>query len=472
MNNLKPIVDQERPKVYIETYGCQMNVNDSEVILSILQKNGYALTENMDRADVILANTCSIRDNAEQRIWGRIEQFRLQKKRNPQVVIGIVGCMAERLKDKLLEKVDLVAGPDAYRSLPALLRDIRPDSPQINVLLSREETYADISPVRLDRNGVSAYISIMRGCNNVCSYCVVPYTRGAERSRDPYSIVREARELFENGYKEVNLLGQNVDSYLWKECRDGAAEGVSAGDAKEGEVVNFARLLEMVAAISPELRVRFSTSHPKDISDEVISTIAAHENICRHIHLPVQSGSSRILEKMRRKYDREWYLERVAKIREVMPDCGLSTDVIAGFCSETEQDHQDTLSLFEQVCFDSAFMFQYSERPGTLASRHYPDDVPPEVKTARLNEIIALQTKMSLRSNQKDMGKTFKVLIEGPSKRNPDDLCGRAGNNKMCVFPSMAAERATQGLAPLGAGNYVNVKVVDCTSATLICKIV
>lgn len=456
MNNLKPIVDQERPKVYIETYGCQMNVNDSEVILSILQKNGYALTEDMDRADVILANTCSIRDNAEQRIWGRIEQFRLQKKRNPQVVIGIVGCMAERLKDKLLEKVDLVAGPDAYRSLPALLRDIRPDSPQINVLLSREETYADISPVRLDRNGVSAYISIMRGCNNVCSYCVVPYTRGAERSRDPYSIVREARELFENGYKEVNLLGQNVDSYLWKGC----------------EVVNFARLLEMVAAISPELRVRFSTSHPKDISDEVISTIAAHENICRHIHLPVQSGSSRILEKMRRKYDREWYLERVAKIREVMPDCGLSTDVIAGFCSETEQDHQDTLSLFEQVCFDSAFMFQYSERPGTLASRHYPDDVPPEVKTARLNEIIALQTKMSLRSNQKDMGKTFKVLIEGPSKRNPDDLCGRAGNNKMCVFPSMPAERATKGLAPLGAGNYVNVKVVDCTSATLICEIV
>ncbi len=456
MNNLKPIVDQERPKVYIETYGCQMNVNDSEVILSILQKNGYALTEDMDRADVILANTCSIRDNAEQRIWGRIEQFRLQKKRNPQVVIGIVGCMAERLKDKLLEKVDLVAGPDAYRSLPALLRDIRPDSPQINVLLSREETYADISPVRLDRNGVSAYISIMRGCNNVCSYCVVPYTRGAERSRDPHSIVREARELFENGYKEVNLLGQNVDSYLWKEC----------------EVVNFARLLEMVAAISPELRVRFSTSHPKDISDEVISTIAAHENICRHIHLPVQSGSSRILEKMRRKYDREWYLERVAKIREVMPDCGLSTDVIAGFCSETEQDHQDTLSLFEQVCFDSAFMFQYSERPGTLASRHYPDDVPPEVKTARLNEIIALQTKMSLRSNQKDMGKTFKVLIEGPSKRNPDDLCGRAGNNKMCVFPSMAAERATQGLALLGAGDYVNVKMVDCTSATLICEIV
>ncbi len=477
MNNLKPIIDEARPKVYIETYGCQMNVNDSEVILSILQENGYALTDDMDRADVILANTCSIRDNAEQRIWGRIEQFRLQKKRNPQVVIGIVGCMAERLKDKLLEKVDLVAGPDAYRSLPALLRDIRPDSPQINVLLSREETYADISPVRLDRNGVSAYISIMRGCNNVCSYCVVPYTRGAERSRDPYSIVREARELFENGYREVNLLGQNVDSYLWKGCREEAGECTSdgnklkcSGDNAGGETVNFARLLEMVAAISPELRIRFSTSHPKDISDEVIRTIASHDNICRHIHLPVQSGSSRILEKMRRKYDREWYLERVEKIREIMPDCGLSTDVIAGFCSETEQDHQDTLSLFEQVCFDSAFMFQYSERPGTLASRHYPDDVPPEVKTARLNEIIALQTRMSLKSNRKDIGKTFRVLVEGSSKRNADDLCGRAGNNKMCVFPSMAAERTARGLTPLKAGDYVDVEVADCTSATLICR--
>ncbi len=492
MNSLRPIADESRPKVYIETYGCQMNVNDSEVILSILQKEGYALTEDMDKADVILANTCSIRDNAEQRIWGRIEQFRLQKKRDPKVVIGIVGCMAERLKDKLLEKVDIVVGPDAYRSLPALLRDVRPDSPQINVLLSREETYADISPVRLDRNGVSAYISIMRGCNNVCSYCVVPYTRGAERSRDPHSIVREARELFENGYKEVNLLGQNVDSYLWKECRaedaregiqgvsedvaEGAQEGVSAGvtgGAQEGgEVVNFARLLEMVAAISPDLRVRFSTSHPKDISDEVIRTIAAHENICRHIHLPVQSGSSTMLEKMRRKYDREWYLERVAKIREIMPDCGLSTDVIAGFSGETEQDHKDTLTLFEQVCFDSAFMFQYSERPGTLASRHYPDDVPPEVKTARLNEIIALQTRMSLKSNQRDLGKTFKVLVEGPSKRNAEDLCGRAGNNKMCVFPSESASRKAKGLSPLKAGDYVTVKVQDCTSATLICKIV
>ena len=454
MNSLKPIFDEKKPRVYIETYGCQMNVNDSEVILSVLQENGYSLTEDMNKADVILCNTCAIRDNAEQRIWGRIEQFRLQKRRNPAVVIGIVGCMAERLKDKLLEKVDLVAGPDSYRSIARMVADVRPDSPQINVLLSRDETYSDISPVRLDKNGVSAYISIMRGCNNACSYCVVPYTRGAERSRDPHSIVREAVELFGNGYKEVNLLGQNVDSYLWK-----SAEGN----------VNFAKLLEMVSAVSPELRVRFSTSHPKDISDEVLLTMAAHENICRHIHLPVQSGSSTMLEKMRRKYDREWYLERVAKIREIMPDCGLSTDVIAGFSGETEQDHQDTLSLFREVCFDSAFMFQYSERPGTLASKKYPDDVPPQVKTARLNEIIELQTRMSLESNRRDLGKRFRVLVEGASKRNGEDLCGRAGNNKMCVFPAAEAERKALGLQPLKAGDYVTVEVKDCTSATLLC---
>ena len=454
MNSLKPIFDEKKPRVYIETYGCQMNVNDSEVILSVLQENGYSLTEDMNKADVILCNTCSIRDNAEQRIWGRIEQFRLQKRRNPAVVIGIVGCMAERLKDKLLEKVDLVAGPDSYRSIARMVADVRPDSPQINVLLSKDETYSDISPVRLDKNGVSAYISIMRGCNNACSYCVVPYTRGAERSRDPHSIVREAVELFRNGYKEVNLLGQNVDSYLWK-----SAEGN----------VNFAKLLEMVSAVSPELRVRFSTSHPKDISDEVLLTMASHENICRHIHLPVQSGSSTMLEKMRRKYDREWYLERVAKIREIMPDCGLSTDVIAGFSGETEQDHQDTLSLFREVCFDSAFMFQYSERPGTLASKKYPDDVPPQVKTARLNEIIELQTRMSLESNRRDLGKRFRVLVEGASKRNGEDLCGRAGNNKMCVFPAAEAERKALGLQPLKAGDYVTVEVKDCTSATLLC---
>ena len=441
MRNIRPVKDPSRRKVYIETYGCQMNVNDSEVILSILQDAGYALTEDIEQADVILANTCSIRDNAEQRIWGRIDQFKIQKKKRPGVVIGIVGCMAERLKDELLKAVDIVAGPDSYRSMPELLEAAAPDSPQINVLLSHEETYADISPVRLDKNGISAFISIMRGCNNVCSYCIVPYTRGRERSRDAHTIVREARELWENGYKEVTLLGQNVDSYKW-------------------EGVNFAKLLEMVAAVNPELRVRFSTSHPKDISDEVIYTMARHENICRHIHLPVQSGSSVMLEKMRRKYDRDWYLERVEKIRNVMPDCGITTDVIAGFSGETEQDHQDTLTLMEKVMFDSAFMFAYSERPGTLASKKYPDDIPYEVKTARLNEIIALQGRMSLKSNEKEIGKVHKVLVEGPSKKNPSELCGRAGSNKMCVFPS-------RGEKP---GDYCIVKVVSVTSATLICN--
>ena len=448
--NIRPVVDPSKPKVYIETYGCQMNVNDSEVILSILQDEGYVLTDNIDEADIILANTCSIRDNAEQRVWGRIDQFRLQKRKRDGVIIGIVGCMAERLKTKLLEghEVDLVAGPDAYRSLPQLIRDITPDSPQINVLLSHEETYADISPVRMDKNGISAFISIMRGCNNVCSYCVVPYTRGAERSRDPETIVREAQELFDNGYKEVTLLGQNVDSYLWKD---------SANPSKN---VNFAQLLEKVAKISPELRVRFSTSHPKDISDEVIYTMAIYENICRHIHLPVQSGSSIMLEKMRRKYNREWYLERVRKIRSVLPDCGITTDVIAGFSGETEQDHQDTLSLMEHVVFDSAFMFAYSERPGTLASKKYPDDIPYEEKTRRLNEIIALQGRMSLKSNEREIGRRLTVLVEGPSKKNPDELCGRASSNKMCVFPS-------RGEKP---GDYCTVEVVSVTSATLKCK--
>ena len=442
---IRPIIDPSRPKVYIETYGCQMNVNDSEVILSILQDAGYVLTENIEEADVILANTCSIRDNAEQRIWGRIDQFKIQKKKREGVVIGIVGCMAERLKDKLLTAVDLVAGPDSYRSLPSLLEAVAPGSPQINVLLSHEETYAEISPVRLDKNGVSAFISIMRGCNNVCSYCVVPYTRGAERSRDPETILREAKELFENGYKEITLLGQNVDSYRWENPKGN---------------VSFAQLLEAVAKISPELRVRFSTSHPKDISDEVIYTMAMYENICKHIHLPVQSGSSIMLEKMRRKYNREWYLERVKKIRSVIPDCGLTTDVIAGFCGETEQDHKDTLTLMEEVVFDSAFMFAYSERPGTLASRKYPDDIPYETKTARLNEIIALQGRMSLKSNEKEIGKVQKVLVEGPSKKNPDELCGRASSNKMCVFPSRGEK----------AGDYCYVQVESVTSATLICK--
>ena len=437
-------------KIYIETYGCQMNVGDSEVIFSILGKEGYERTESMDEPDVILANTCSVRDNAEQRIWGRIEVFHKQKEKRSGVVVGIVGCMAERLKDKLLDthKVDLVAGPDSYRTLPTLLKDIAPDKPQINVMLSHEETYADIVPVRTDRNGVSAFISIMRGCNNVCSYCVVPYTRGAERSRDPQTIVDEARDVFGKGYKEVTLLGQNVDSYNWKPA--------------DGEGCDFPKLLEMVARISPRLRVRFATNHPKDISDELIGTMARYDNICNHIHLPVQSGSDRLLEKMRRRYTAEWYLERVAKIREVLPGCGITTDVIAGFCSETEEDHQQTLELFRKVGFDYAYMFYYSERPGTLAARHYPDDVPLDVKTRRLNEIIALQSELSLKSNQNDIGKTFKVLVEGPSKKNPDELCGRSGSNKMCVFPGCGHK----------AGDYVDVKVLSCTSATLIGKLV
>ena len=435
-------------KIYIETYGCQMNVVDSEVIFAIMAKEGYERTESMDEADIILANTCSVRDNAEQRIWGRIELFHTQKKKRPEVIVGIVGCMAERLKDKLTDtgKVDLVAGPDSYRAIPELIRNITPDKPQVDVLLSHEETYADIVPVRTDKNGVSAFISIMRGCNNVCSYCVVPYTRGAERSRDPETILSEARDVFSRGYREVTLLGQNVDSYLWK-CDAGT--------------VTFAQLLESVSEISPELRVRFATNHPKDISDDLIEAMARHDNICKHIHLPVQSGSDRLLEKMRRRYTREWYLERVRKIREVLPGCGITTDVIAGFCSETEEDHQDTLSLFSEVGFDYAFMFNYSERPGTLAARKYPDDVPLEVKTRRLNEIISLQNELSLKSNQADIGKTFTVLVEGPSKKNPDELCGRTGSNKMCVFPDKVHK----------AGDYVDVTVLSCTSATLICKL-
>ncbi len=432
-------------KVYIETYGCQMNVNDTEVIFAILAKAGYERTTEMEEANLIMANTCSVRDNAEQRIWGRIEQFNIQRKKRPGTLVGIVGCMAERLKDELLEthKVDLVVGPDAYRSLPRLLEAISPDSPQIDVLLSRDETYADITPVRTDKNGVSAFISIMRGCNNVCSYCVVPYTRGVERSRDAHSIVREACDLFQRGYKEVTLLGQNVDSYRWED-------------------VNFAALLRMVAEINPALRVRFSTSHPKDISDEVIETMAAYPNICKHIHLPVQSGSSRMLEKMRRKYDREWYLERISKIRSLIPDCGLTTDVIAGFCSETEEDHRQTLSLMDEVGFDWAFMFAYSERPGTLAARNYPDDVPPEVKTRRLNEIIEHQNVKGLESYRRDIGKTLEVLVEGTSKRDSGMLCGRASSNKMCVFPA----------GDLKVGDYAKVVVRDATSATLICDLV
>ena len=428
-------------KVYIETYGCQMNVADTEVVFSILGREGYARTEEIGEADVIMANTCSVRDNAEQRIRGRIEQFNVYRKARPEVVVGILGCMAERLKDALLEsgKVDIVAGPDAYRSLPRLLAAASQGHPQIDVLLSREETYGDIAPVRVDKNGVSAFISIMRGCNNVCSYCVVPYTRGAERSRDPRTIVHEACACAQQGYREITLLGQNVDSYRFGEY-------------------DFARLLAMVAESVPALRIRFSTSNPQDISDAVLETMAAHCNICRHIHLPVQSGSDRMLEKMRRRYTREQYLDRVAKIRALMPDCAISTDVIAGFCSETEDDHRDTLTLFEEVGFDAAFMFQYSERPGTLAAKKYPDDVPPQVKTRRLEEIIALQNRLSLESNRRDVGKTFRVLVEGPSKRNPAELCGRNSQNKMCVWPDTVHR----------AGDFVDVKIKDCSQATLL----
>lgn len=429
--------------VYIETYGCQMNVADTEVIFSILTAKGYSRCESIDTADIIMANTCSVRDNAEQRILGRIDQFVLQRKNRP-VIIGILGCMAERMKEQLLSsgKVDIVAGPDAYRRLPELLEAVSDGHPQIDVILSREETYADIAPVRIDKNGVSAFISIMRGCNNVCSYCVVPYTRGVERSRDPHSIVREACECLHKGYKEVTLLGQNVDSYKYEDS-------------------SFAALLEMVAGIDPSLRVRFSTSNPQDISDEVIETMAKYPNICHHIHLPVQSGSNRILEKMRRRYSREWYLNRVAKIREVIPDCAITTDVIAGFCSETLQDHEDTLSLFRQVGFDAAYMFYYSERPGTLAAKKYPDDVCLEEKTRRLNEIIDLQNTLSLESNRKDIGKTFEVLVEGASKKGGKQLSGRTGTNKVCVWEDSVHK----------AGDYVKVKVKDCTQATLLCEL-
>ena len=450
--SVKPLRDNTLPQVFIETYGCQMNVNDSEVVLSVLQRAGYSICDHLKDADIILINTCSIRDNAEQRVWGRLDVFLQEKKSRKGVIVGVLGCMAERLKEELLRHpaVDIVAGPDAYRDIPKLIAALKSDAgKQINTLLSHEETYADISPVRMDKNGVSAFISIMRGCNNMCSYCVVPYVRGAERSRDPESIIREAQELFDNGYKEVSLLGQNVDSYNWTDPDNPTRS------------VNFAQLLERVALIDPMLRVRFSTSHPKDMGNGVLYTMAMYPNICNHIHLPVQSGSNAMLLKMNRKYTRESYLERVAKIREVLPDCTISTDIIAGFCGETEQDHRDTLSLMEAVRFDSAFMFQYSERPNTKAARHFPDDVPPEVKTRRLNEIIELQNRLSLESNQKTLGKTFDVLIEGISKRSDRQLIGRTPQNKVCVFD---AEGHT-------IGGYAKVRIHSCTSATLMAKI-
>ena len=451
-SSVKPVLNSEVPQVFIETYGCQMNVNDSEVVLAMLQQAGYSLCDSINKANVILVNTCSIRDNAEQRIWGRLDVFLQEKKKRKDVVVGVLGCMAERLKDQLLKHpaVDIVAGPDTYRDIAKLLDGLRSGEKQINTMLSAEETYADISPVRMDKNGVSAFVSIMRGCNNMCSYCVVPYTRGRERSRDPHSIVREAQELFNNGYKEITLLGQNVDSYKW------------VNKENPSEEVNFAQLLELVALISPELRVRFSTSHPKDMGNGVLYTMAMYPNICNHIHLPVQSGSDVMLEKMNRKYDRAKYLERVQKIREILPDCAISTDIIAGFCGETLEDHMDTLSIMKEVRYDSAFMFQYSMRPNTKAWRHFTDDVPLEEKTRRLNEIIELQNSMALEANQKCLGKEYEVLIEGTSKRDKNQLIGRTQQNKVCVFDGKGHK----------IGDYVTVKVNSCTSATLLAEIV
>lgn len=444
IKDLRPVSGDGR-KIYIETYGCQMNVNDSEVVLSIMQDDGFRYIDDVAAADVILVNTCSIRDNAEQRIWGRLRELKQYKKRNKSLLVGIIGCMAERLKEELIEKeslVDIVAGPDSYRDLPRLVRQASDGATAVNVLLSREETYAEISPVRIDKNGVSAFISIMRGCNNICSYCVVPFTRGIERSRNPRTIINEARELFAAGYKEVTLLGQNVNSFRW--------EG-------SGEVTDFPSLLAAVAQISPLLRVRFSTSHPKDLSDEVLHTMVKYPNLCRAIHLPAQSGSTRILQLMNRKYTREWYLERIEAIKRLLPDCAVSTDIIAGFCTESDEDHQQTMSLMEEVGYEFAYMFKYSERPDTKAARHYKDDVPDDVKTERLTQIINLQNELSLRSNRRDVGKEFEVLVEGVSKRSGAQLFGRTSQNKVVVFDR----------AGYDVGDYVTVKIEDCSSATL-----
>ena len=451
---------------YIESYGCQMNFSDSEIVASILSDAGMHHTTDYHRADVILINTCAIRDNAEQRVRNRLAQFQALKKEKRNLTIGVLGCMAERLKKKLLEEekiVDVVAGPDAYRDLPKLLATADEGQKAINTLLSREETYGDISPVRLQSNGVSAFISIMRGCDNMCSFCVVPFTRGRERSRQPDSIVSEARALFEAGYREVTLLGQNVDSYLW--FGGGAKKDFGKLSAEEqGRAIRFADLLALVAEVSPELRIRFSTSNPQDMTRDVIETMARYENICNYIHLPVQSGSSRMLKKMNRGYSREEYLEKIGMIRSIIPDCGISSDIIAGFCSESEEDHRLTLSIMEEVKYDMNYMFYYSERPGTLAARKYEDDVPLEVKKRRLSEIIELQQKHSLERNRQDAGKTFKVLVEGLSKKSREELAGRNDQNKMIVFRGSLSEYP--------AGSYVNVKVDDCSSATLMGHIV
>ncbi len=453
----------KKRKLYIESYGCQMNFSDSEIVASILHKEGFDTTSDIALADVVFLNTCSIREKAEQTVRKRLAQINTHKKQRPEMLVGVLGCMAERLKTKLLEEekiVDLVAGPDAYRDLPALIAQVDEGQKAVNTFLSREETYADISPVRLNSNGVTAFISIMRGCDNMCTFCVVPFTRGRERSRDPHSIVTEAVDLFNHGYREVTLLGQNVDSYKWSEEENNKAYLERKGIEN---VVNFAGLLEMVAQVSPLLRVRFSTSHPKDITDEVLHTMARHENICKNIHLPVQSGNSRILDMMGRGYTREWYLQRVQRIREILgEDCGITSDMITGFCTETDEEHRETLSLMEYVKYDFAFMFFYSERPGTLAAKKFVDDIPEEIKKRRLQEIIQLQTELSLKRNQRDVGKVHQVLIEGYSRKSEDFLQGRNTANKVVVFPKENFEK----------GQYINVLVHDCTAATLLGKAV
>ncbi len=450
-------------KLYIESYGCQMNFSDSEIVASILQNEGFDTTSNVEVADVILLNTCSIRDKAEQTVRNRLLHLNGLKKNNPDLLVGVLGCMAERLKSKLLEEekiVDLVAGPDAYRDLPTLIAKVDDGQKAVNTFLSREETYADISPVRLNSNGVTAFISIMRGCDNMCTFCVVPFTRGRERSRDPHSIVKEARDLFERGYREVTLLGQNVDSYKWSEAENNKA-WIEKKNASN--IVNFADLLDMVAQVSPLLRIRFSTSHPKDITDDVLHTMARHSNICKSIHLPVQSGNSRILDLMNRGYSREWYLNKVQRIREILgDDCSISSDMITGFCTETEEEHQDTLTLMDAVQYDFAYMFYYSERPGTLAAKKWKDDISLDVKKRRLEEIINKQREHSLAGNRQSVGKVYQVLIEGYSKRSENFLQGRNSQNKVIVFPKGIHRK----------GEYVNVLVEECTGGTLIGRVV
>ncbi len=443
-----------KKRFYIESYGCAMNFADSEVVASILQEQGFGATRNCEEADLIFLNTCSIREKAEQTVRKRLTEFRKLKKARPGTLVGVLGCMAERLKAKFIEEeklVDIVVGPDAYRSLPGLIEEAATGQKAVNVLLSREETYADISPVRLNSNGITAFVSIMRGCNNMCSFCVVPFTRGRERSRSADSVLAEVQDLFDRGFKEVTLLGQNVDSYYWV-------------DEQKNETVTFAKLLEKVALIDPELRVRFSTSHPKDITDEVLFTIAKYENICNYIHLPIQSGSTRILQQMNRTYTREWYLAKVERIRQIIPDCGLSSDVITGFCSETEADHQDTLSAMELCNYDFSYMYFYSERPGTLAERRFEDDVPLEIKKRRLAEIVEMQNRLSYKSYQKDINKTYKVLIEGESRKSSEDWKGRNSQNKMVVFP--------KGNFNYKAGDYVWVNVKRNTQGTLLGEII